>query len=180
MKVFQQVVIAVVLSSVFGTLAFCQNTEKVPFISHSNYLAMNLEYSKYLKTFSEIKAEITELKNRGEAHITVINPNEFKALSRHLTIKEIENIASEIQSAEFSEICLGTSEAGNKKAFYVVVESEQLLQIRKNIAEVFYSRGGANSEFDAELFFPHITVGFVVDDVHYEQGARKDRRSCLK
>lgn len=180
MKVLKQVFIAVVLSSVFGSLAFCQNSKKVPFISHSNYLAMNLEFSEYQKTFAVMKTEIPELKNRGEAHITVINPNEFKVLSRFLTMKEIENIASEIQSAQFSEICLGTSEAGNKKAFYVVVESEQLLQIRKNIAEVFYSRGGANSEFDAELFFPHITVGFIVDDVHYEQGARKDRRSCLK
>ena len=169
----------IAICSLFTSVAYCQKQTIQPFVSHPNYLAMNLDFATYKKIFDEIKQEQSELKNRGEAHITVINPNEFKILKQFVEMKEIENIARNIQKAKFTEVCLGLSEAGPKKAFYVVVESEELLQIRLQVAELFYSRGGAQSEFDPQLFFPHITVGFVIDDVHYEQGARKDRRSCL-
>lgn len=163
------------------------------FISHSakrpmgSYLAMNLSYSPYNQLLEEVqKAEDLILKNRGEAHITVISPVEFdKVLKKHLSIKEIEKIAldAKIQNALFNPVCVGRGqkEISDKleKTYYVVVDSPELLEIRKAVQTAYVKKGGSAQDFMPETFYPHITLGFTSRDLHLEDGVIKNKDSCL-
>ena len=61
-----------------------QNGETVEFLKFSgpgewsNYLAMNLPFAPMVNLFQQVEAaEKLTLKNRGEAHITVVTPVEY-------------------------------------------------------------------------------------------------------
>lgn len=163
------------------------------FVSHSenrsmgSYVAMNLSYSPYQQLLEEVqKAEDLILKNRGEAHITLISPVEFdKVLKKHLSIKEIEKIAlnAKIQDALFNPVCVGRGqkevEGRLEKTYYVVVDSPELLEIRKAVQAAYVKKGGSAQDFAPESFYPHITLGFTSRDLHFEDGVIKNKESCL-
>lgn len=127
---------------------------------------------------------------RGEAHITVITPPEFikvdkktkrkiPVLAKHLSMKEINDIGREfgIQRSDIQILGIGSNSLQGNTTFYYIVRSQNLLRIRREIARVFYDRGGTKKEFDPDLFFPHITIGYLKSDIHYPH-AIKDKRSC--
>ncbi|WP_413587584.1 2'-5' RNA ligase family protein [Bdellovibrio sp. HCB274] len=152
-----------------------------------NYLAMNLPYEGYQPILQQLESRLQKsLKNRGEAHITVITPVEFdKVLSRHLKMQDIHDVAHkmQIQQSPYRPLCLGQgqlkSEGKEENTYFVVVESEALFQIRKVIEELYIQKGGKSGEFKAELFFPHVTLGYTERDLHYEDGVTKDAASCI-
>jgi 2'-5' RNA ligase len=167
--------------------------EKAEFVAHTEekpmqaYLAMNLPYADYKPLFEEVqKTEGLTLKNRGEAHITVISPVEYdKILKKHLSIADIHKIAQEfkIQDAEVHPVCVGRGQKEIKgqmeKTYYVVVDSAALMELRGRIEEAYEKRGGKPQEFVPERFFPHVTLGYTARDLHYEDGVHKDKDSCL-
>lgn len=190
--------IIVISALAFTTPSFRINgnvleTSEMPFLSHkgegpfSSYLVQNVSYAPVRELFQSVKASTgKQLENRGEAHITVVTPVEyFQVLKLHLSIEEINRLAEkyEIQRAPFDLECLGhgraTVEGQKREAYFIVVKSETLLELRRAIHHLFIAKGGASDAFDPELFFPHITVGFLGQDVHYENGVRKDRSSCV-
>ena len=92
-------------------------SEPVIFIKHNgyekyqNYLAMNLSYLPLnaLRKQIELRYSLI-LRNRGEAHITVITPPEFdQFLQGKISIAQIDSIAikNQIQQAKFTIIGLG-------------------------------------------------------------------------
>lgn len=166
----------------------------VPFFAHQgsgafdNYLAMNLPYPPAEALWKSLEKQLgAPLKNRGEAHITVISPPEFSGvLSKVLTMQEINEIAQvmNIQNARFTPLCLGRAQVtlGEKteQTYYVVVYSEDLLAIRRAIFEKYRSKGGEPSLWDPVHFYPHITIGFTKQDLHEEaNGVRKGVNSCF-
>jgi 2'-5' RNA ligase len=170
-----------------------KNGTSVPFIKHEedkpfgSYVVMNLPYEPVKALYQSIeKKSGQKLITRGEAHITVITPVEFdKVLKRHLTIGEITKIATDasIQSAAFEITCLGKGELKVGRdllvTYFVVTPSEQLLEIRKAVEQKFISSGGTPGEFNAESFYPHITVGYSKRDLHFEDGVMKDDNACI-
>ena len=62
-----------------------------------------------------------------------------------------------------------------KVAYYYIVKSMNLLRIRREIAQAFYSAGGSKKDFDPELFFPHITIGFIGGDIHYPNVLKNEK-----
>ncbi|EQC48520.1 hypothetical protein M899_1879 [Bacteriovorax sp. BSW11_IV] len=109
-----------------------------------------------------------KLSDRGEAHITVLTPPEYKKISPHLSAHEIHlRFKDEIQRIPFSVKCLGQlSEKGNT-VYYVVIASEGLIEIRKKILEMAKENAqNAPIDFDPIKFYPHITVGFITGDIH--------------
>lgn len=59
------------------------------------------------------------------------------------------------------------------------VNSPDLVAIRKEIQELYVSRGGDGRLFEANHYYPHITVGFSKQDLHEADGVIKDKNSCI-
>lgn len=162
---------------------FIPHNENKPF---GSYLAMNLPFENFAPLRLEIEHRLQALlKHRGEAHITVITPPEFdQVLSSKIKIEEINQIARKlkIQRTSLEFLCIGkaTKHVGERleSAYFVVVQAENLLKIRQEVAKLFVSRGGKAGAFKPELFFPHVTLGYTLRDLHYEEGALKDKTSC--
>lgn len=151
-----------------------------------NYVSQAVPFSSVnsLKKQIEVNTGLT-LKDRGEAHITVITPPEMALLRTKLSAEKVlEGVHSEnIQNETFDIKCLGK---GQKKknskqydTFFVVVDSKGLVSRRSQLANAFSAAGGASGQFDPVHFYPHITVGFTIDDLHEQDGVIKDQRSCI-
>lgn len=169
-------------------------SSKLSFISHigpgpyDSYVTMDIPHLPVLKTCKAIESAIgRKLTNRGEAHITVITPPEFTGILKSaLTMAEINDIAKEhrIQESSFDILCIGSGnrdlETVNEETFFFVVQSPDLLKIRKKIAEAFEAAGGIKGAFKPESFFPHITIGFTKRDLHLSDQVIKDDTSYDK
>jgi 2'-5' RNA ligase len=177
----------------FFTLLSVSCTHTAPFLRHTedqpmhSYLAMNLPYERYQKLLQTVEAqEGVTLKNRGEAHITVVSPVEYDTvLKKHLSIEEIHVLAetSDIQKIEYKDVSFGggekKSEEKSDKTYFVVVTSPGLLNLREKIGQVYKAKGGAADEFRPANFYPHITLGFTDRDLHAEDGVIKDPTACV-
>ena len=148
-----------------------------------NYVSLDLAYPYYKMLLDKLELKVKTvhkpLKNRGEAHITLITPPEFKILSTKLSAEKIHQISNDFLSLEpkFQNACIGHFEKANEHVYYVVAESTDLIKLRLQLSE---QSGLTKAEFDPELFFPHITLGFTERDIHYEEGAVKNKASCPK
>lgn len=165
----------------------------VPYVSHrgrgafANYVAIQLPYEPAAVLKAEVESGFSvQLRSRGEAHLTVITPPEFHdALSSRLTIDEIDAMAVEdgLQRAAFEIECLGQAtalvEGRRQSVFYVVLRAPAARAFRGRVEAEFRKRGGLASQFDADSYFPHITIGFTQRDLHFEDGARKDASTCV-
>lgn len=143
---------------------------------------MNLDYTDYKDLIAVIEnTKSLKLKSRGESHITVITPPEFEALSKKISIQDINKIAldSDIQHSSFDKICVGEGQKDDLKTYFVVVSSPSLLAIRKTISKQFAKNGGQAKDFKAENFFPHVTIGFTERDLFESDGVVKDAASCI-
>jgi 2'-5' RNA ligase len=170
-----------ILVAAFNILCFFS------FEAHSalkTYISYDLEY----KAFEEMRLKLentlgTPLKNRGEAHITVITPPEYKKLTMTLKHEQVHAIANEtlVKMPAYETVCVGSGSLKIKekteKTYYVVVTAPELLNLRKKLAEAAKL---PKDQFDPDLFFPHVTLGFTTRDLHYEDGVIKDKNSCLK
>ncbi len=167
------------------------NGESVPFIKHhgkgslDNYLAMNIAYEPMPSLFQSIQhQESMKLITRGEAHITVITPVEFaNDLQPYgVSIEQIDEIArsSRIQSSPFQVVCLGRGQAKLKgkleATYFVVIQSPALVELRRKVQALVKD---SNSQFQAEKFYSHITVGYTKTDLHEANGVIKDAKSCI-
>ncbi|MEQ1722589.1 MAG: hypothetical protein ABL930_05395 [Pseudobdellovibrio sp.] len=152
-----------------------------------NYFSIDLKYDRYKEVLAQLINKVGPLKDRGEAHITIISPPEFKILT---TGKKFKLNAQKITEAyvkynkgvySFKEVCIGSSEKNQNsksmKTYYIVLESPDLFSFRREIARLSEL---PTSQFDPNLFNPHITLGFTDRDLHFEDGAIKDAKSCLK
>ncbi|MBL7543855.1 MAG: hypothetical protein JNL11_08560 [Bdellovibrionaceae bacterium] len=166
------------------------------FVPRSNSLAMNILYSPIIKLRHDIQ-KILSLKNplkfltawnnNGEAHVTVITPPEAEKLlaenERHLSQVRMDEIAklNAIQTSDLKIIGLGSGKifVGDcyEYTFFLIVESKNLIEIRRKIFKEFVAGGGKSSEFDPNHFFPHITIGYTHRDIHESDGLFKDKRS---
>lgn len=162
---------------------FIEHTEAKPFQS---WLGMNLDYPAFEQTRKQVNQILKqELINRGEAHVTVISPPEFdQVLSKKISIQRIHEIAknAKIQDSQWKALCIGKGEkeiSGKlESTYFVVIKSQDLIAIRKQIQKEFEAAGGEKGSFNAELFYPHITLGFTKRDLHLEDGVIKNESSC--
>lgn len=154
-------------------------------------LAMNITYKPIRTIRGVIEKKLYDGKpldylkswnSAGEAHITTITPVEYQECMwseeneiRILHMKKIEKIAlaQKIQSSDITYFGLGYGEkvfAGQNQAdqtHFVIVRSQNLLNIRKEIYSAYLKNGGDSKCWDPNLFFPHITIGFTHKDIHY-------------
>jgi 2'-5' RNA ligase len=151
----------------------------------SNYLSMNIQFKPIQALYKTLKTHhYPNLINRGEVHITVITPIEFQnILKSHISINEIEEIALQmnIQDSQLDIIGIGSGKSiinkMTEETFFIIVESENLLNIRKAIQIKIIEKGGAPNLFDPTHFYPHITIGFTKRDLHESDGIIKNKFS---
>lgn len=194
------------IASILAVSAFAQSlyvdksihdTSMLSELSHigdgewDTYLTMDIPHSPVKNLLTRLEFEEGyKMNKREEAHITVITPVEFwnKLKPVGITMKEIEEIAIEenIQKSKFEMKCISKSSAivkGKKEyTYYIVVESENLLTIRKKVEDLFIKKTINMSAdiaiFDYKDYYPHITVGFSNKDLHESNGVIKDTRDC--
>lgn len=167
------------------------NGESEKFVAHmgskkfENYVVITLPYAPFGELLTSLQGQYGSLKSRSEAHVTVITPPEYdEVLSSFLTIKEINDLAqnSNIQVLKLQPICLGKAEAeisgATETAYFVVVQSQEVIDFRRRVYDAFVAKGGSPSRFDPENFYPHITVGFSLRDLHESDGVRKGKNAC--
>lgn len=161
------------------------NGTQKAFEKHKNYLAMDLPFAPMKRVFEQVESRAgLKLQNRGESHVTVLTPPEFDAIKSKVTIEDINRIAekSRLQRAHLEALCVGRGEATldgqPEQTFFIVLTAPELVSVRREIQQLFVKRGGNAQLFDAEKFYPHITVGFSKVDLHEQQGVIKDRRAC--
>ncbi|KAI7878743.1 hypothetical protein K492DRAFT_132347 [Lichtheimia hyalospora FSU 10163] len=119
---------------------------------------MNLDY-KYVEPIAkELNSTEHPLLNRGESHITVVTPPEFQVLANaSVTLDEINNIALQhrIQSSHFRVVCLGREDVQLDDKQYIVyqliVDSRNLLNIRRAIFRLYASKGGNTALFNPDV-----------------------------
>jgi hypothetical protein len=158
----------------------------VPFLENKTHLAMNIHFSPVENIRLKVEEKEGALKNRGEAHITVITPMEYQILKEKIQMPEINYQAQlgKIQQARFKPLCVGRGrmqiDGQPESTYFIVVESTDLLKLREKISEVYISRGGDSAKFKPEIYYPHITLGFTKRDLHIEEGIYKDISSCIE
>jgi len=150
----------------------------------SQYVSLEIkDYSPYRQILNNLDKilgnnEKNELKNRGEAHITVITPPEFALLTTKITPEVIHSEWNKWTARSFKELCFGEGQVLDQnsqilKTYFIVVDSSDLVKFRTYLKDKY-----TVDTFNAELFFPHITIGFTEHDLHYEQGVIKNVNAC--
>lgn len=160
------------------SLAACTTHAK----NEKTYVSIDLPVENFEKIKTDLeKSQNVALKSRGEAHITLITPPEYKTLRKTLSREDIQNLLEEtgVLKAPYKLLCVGKGVVKEKATYYVVVESPAYFQFRSLLAEKFLQRGGAKDRFKPLEFYPHVTVGFTERDLHLEEGVIKDTKSCL-
>ena len=173
-------------SNTFKTVTYSPEVfVPISWIENKSHLAMNLHYPPVQKVKEQLDANLpSPLKTRGEAHITVITPPEFEKLKAFISMDQINALAIQhnIQQFSFKPVCIGRGrlqiDGREESTFFMVVDSKDLFDFRRKTKEAFILAGGALKDFDENLFFPHITIGFTKRDLHFEDGILKDKSSC--
>lgn len=151
-----------------------------------SYLSYDLPFAAFEKIRRSVEGKLNStLKNRGEAHITVVSPPEYEKMEKKISMKEINTLADEMNLSQspYKLLCVGKGSIKDhdkeKSTYYVVVESDRLFQIRKAVQMLYIKKGGNAGDFNPDLYYPHVTLGFTDRDLHYEDGVIKDATSCL-
>lgn len=154
------------------------------FISYPDWLGMNIDPVPVDQIRQQLeRISGTSLKSRGETHITVFSPVEYKKIQSKMDMTELELVAHQmdIQKTTWTPICVARGvdqkNSGNV-TWYIVVEAKGLLELRREVLRRFVKNGGNPADFDPANFYPHITIGFTDRDLFYTDGVIKDSRNC--
>lgn len=177
-----------VSKDIYAKVEFESHRGKNPF---ETALAMNVQYlpvkairnalSQYLNYQLNY---FTGWNKDGEAHVTVITPPEYDLiLSKFVSIDRIERIALEnkMQSSdmEIRGIGRGTAIINGKEeeTYFIIIHSENLLNIRQQIYQEYVNNGGSKQAWDPNHYYPHITIGYSLRDLHESDNVIKDINS---
>lgn len=146
-------------------------------LSRESFVPLNLNFDKrsYAAVdfpYREFRALLSvadqmagqELKTRGEAHLTVLTPQEYQRLGtqmRDLLIQELKQIDWTKDAVEAQCIARGTAMiAGHMEStYFVVVSAPKVDRIRR--------------KYGLTTYYPHVTLGFTSRDLHFEDGVIK-------
>jgi len=160
-----------------------------------SYLSLNLNVALLTPILTRLQRQSSQtLKSRGDAHITVINPDEFnKSFQKNNQLKMADidafAMANGLQNLAFTPVCIGRvatmiSGAKNSSAppaspsqvyaetFYILVDAPAIADLRQKIADKFNLT--LNPGFES-----HITVGFNVRDLQPTDNVVKSVSTCM-
>lgn len=190
MRSFHWIIIALSLNACAHTSPYAlssipyseENLKKAERGPASTYLSLDLPFASFEKLRKEVEnRENISLRHRGEAHITVITPPEMTRLYKKITQKEVQRLADEMGLAQspYKLLCVGKGSVKENSTYYVVVQSDRLFEIRRAVQSLYISKGGKAQDFLAEVYYPHVTLGYTHRDLHFEEGVTKDASTCI-
>lgn len=168
---------------------------KVPYssqYSEDGSLIRSVDYRSVNDLIPQLESKFSNILNgrsledRNESHITVITPPEGKTgflprsigIDKVLPTSEMINIyKGSLQETSFDVLCVGMQRnAKGNIVFYLVVESEDIFEIRKEIADIVSVEDPTIPFRPVGNYYPHITIGYVGGDVH---GVSKGLETCV-
>lgn len=161
--------------------------------SDAGALILNVDYTSVNALIPQLEEQFQELlgsqnlRDRNEAHITVLTPPEARTgfipgkmgTDQVLPTKEMLNrYRGIIQDSLFEVLCVGMQQnAKGNVVFYLVLNSPDVFSIRKDIENIVSDSGRTDIPFQAVgSYYPHITIGYVGGDVH---GVSKGVDTCV-
>ena len=153
---------------------------KQPFVSHPasgtdpGWLALPVSFEPVSRLRSGIESlSGVVLEHRGEAHITLITPPEAAAIREYdpgLTVDVLEAVARPwLDRAAWSTPGIGSLSQGDDETWFLVVESPDLRELRRDLAFVFQLPPAV---FDPEAQDLHVTIGFRNGDIWPPAGSK--------
>jgi hypothetical protein len=163
-----------------------ESLEKRPYFKpEADWVGIPMPFGPVEKIREELENRIgKKLQHRGEAHITVITPPEFRILAQTLKMNTIDKIVAKEGSmkAPIKVLCLKkvTAVLGNKteESWFISVDSPELREFRNQVWRRFVANGGLPGDFVWKRWAPHITVGFTSRDLHDEDRISKEKADC--
>lgn len=163
-----------------------ESLDKRPdFKPETAWVGIPMPYAPVEKIREELEKRIgKKLQHRGEAHITVITPPEFRILSQTLKMNTIDKVVAKEggMKAPIKVLCLKkvTAVMGDKteESWFISVESTELRELRNQVWRRFIANGGLPGDFVWKRWAPHITVGFTSTDLHDEDRISKEKADC--
>ncbi|CAN5615217.1 hypothetical protein BH10BDE1_BH10BDE1_08670 [soil metagenome] len=147
-----------------------------------DYVSIVFDFATFEAARLDLESRISlPLRNRGEAHVTVISPPEFKILAKVLSPKEIRSTVEkeiDLKKGDASPVCIGEGVAADDRTWFVVIEMPSLKKARRQVAALFVKKGGVAADFRSEEVYPHVTLGFTKRDLHLQDGVVKAVTSC--
>lgn len=153
---------------------------KQPFVSHPasgddpGWLGLPVAFepaSRLREGIESLSGAVLE--HRGEAHITLVTPPEAAAIRIHdpgLTIDVLEAVARPwLDRAVWSTPGIGSLSDGDRETWFLVVESPDLRELRRDLAFVFQLPPAV---FDPEAQDLHVTLGFRNGDIWPPAGSK--------
>ncbi len=153
---------------------------------YGTYFTLDIPFLPIKSVNEQLKGfHYKKLKNRGEAHITVLTPIEyhcyFAKSSPKVSMDDIENLIRKRASSKinYNVLALGSCamkiDGKKEETFFIIVKSQELINLRKLIWELLDNK--MKSEFNPLKFHPHITIGFTKKDLHESNGVVKDSKN---
>lgn len=198
LKILLSVFLVVLLQAACSTVQVASDKKYIdasfmPFITRANTLPLNVPYDSIQQLRYDLQKELgtrlyfmTNWDPQGEAHVTVVTPVEYEeVLSKYLTMREINNIAlkNNIQDTTLKVLGIGKGSMiinkKNEDTYFLIVSAPKLLKIRKEISKEIIKRGASKEqpEFRPQEFYPHITIGYTLKDLHIQDGVIKDMQN---
>lgn len=178
------VLIPVISVMILSFILSCKNSDvRRNSFPEQTYISYLLPYEKYHGLLKRLENKLgRKLRNRSEAHITIITPPEYVILKQVIPEDEFKHMTNEflIAKPQYKEICLGIGVAKNNpelKTYYLVVDSKDMFAFRHKLAQVAKL---SKSQFNSDDFYPHITLGFTDRDLHQQDGVLKTKDTCSK
>ncbi|MCT4641016.1 MAG: hypothetical protein N4A33_01885 [Bacteriovoracaceae bacterium] len=131
------------------------------FKHHPYILAMNIQ-ERLIKSLNKQLNKALNKKLKFKSYIEVITQKEFKnTLSLKMSMQEIIKIAEQydIQNSYFSIFGIGSIQDKKQEEYFLIIDSPNLRNIRKQIYYKFIKKGGDKKDFDPTWFFPHLIIG---------------------
>ena len=178
---------------VFAESVFSKNVllskdvfRKVPFssqYSEDGSLIRSIDFRSVNDLIPQLEEQFkVELEDRNESHITVITPPEGKTdffpgsigIDKVLPTAEMINMYKRgIQDTSFEIKCVGMQKNATNTVFYLVVETEDILDIREEIYDIVQDEDPIIPFHPTKEYYPHITIGFVGGDVFVDEDGNK-------
>ena len=142
-----------------------------------HYWSFPLPHSPFKAWLSPVEKKWNlKLNSRGETHLTLISPPEWEILRLHMSVKQVAEAFKSLDPRVWRIRCLARYQKDPAlQTIYWVLEAPDVLQARNQIAKSLPPQ--VATTFRTQ-YFPHITLGFTLRDLHLQDGAIKDTRHC--
>ena len=156
------------------------------FQSHDEWVGLPLAFAPVEQVRKDLEKMIGKtLQHRGEAHVTVITPPEWRTLSQYIKMDVLDKLVvkEKMMSVKLKVKCLkkvtATIKGKTEESWFIAVDAPELKEYRNQAWRLYVGAGGLPEDFNWKRWSPHITVGYTSQDLHDEDKVSKEKADCV-